>query len=118
MVSTFTLPRILDGCRVTRGLFRSRLYLPDADEVKKPTRPASSGTIQVAVGTAVPDLRNVVVATYFSSPMPTARILVICFSFPGRSARSGTALQGKDERRSGRRTHPGKKPGRRGKRED
>jgi len=45
------------------------LYLPDADEVQKPTRPASSGTIQVAVGTAVPDLRNVVVATYFSSPM-------------------------------------------------
>src|ERR1035438_981343 len=35
----------------------------------------------------------------------------ISFSFPGRSARSGTALWGKDERCSRWRTHPARKSG-------
>ena len=50
-----------------RWLLRSRLYLPDAEEVQKPTWPPSSATIQVGVVTAAPDLRYVVDATYFSS---------------------------------------------------
>ena len=54
------------------GLFRSLLYLPDADDVQKPTRPPSSGTIHVAVATEVPDLRYVVEETYFSSLMAIA----------------------------------------------
>ena len=44
-----------------------------------------------------------------SAPACLVLLPVICFSFPGRSARSGTALQGKDERCRGRRTYSGKK---------
>jgi hypothetical protein len=51
------------------ALLRRRLYLPDFEDVQNPTRPSSSGTIQVGVVTPVPDLRNVVDATYFSSLM-------------------------------------------------
>ena len=71
-VPALTRPRPSDGCIVIRGLFRSLLYLPDADDVQKPTRPPSSGTIHVAVATEVPDLRYVVEETYFSSLMAIA----------------------------------------------
>jgi len=54
---------------VIRGSWRSRLYLPDREDVQNPTPPSSSGTIHVAVETPAPDLRNVVDATYFSSAM-------------------------------------------------
>ena len=54
---------------VILGLLRRRLYLPDFDDVQNPTRPPSSGTIQVGVETPAPVLRKVVEATYFSSAM-------------------------------------------------
>ncbi len=62
-----TRPRTSDGCTTTLGLFRSRLCLPDVDDVQKPTRPPSSGTIHVGVDTPEPVLRKVVTATYFAS---------------------------------------------------
>src|ERR1700761_5253737 len=52
-----TRPRASLGATVIRGLLRSRLALPVADEVQKPNRPPSSGTIHVVVVTASPDFR-------------------------------------------------------------
>ncbi len=69
-VPSLTRPRASDGWIVIFGLFRRRLYFPDRDEVQKPTRPPSSGTIQVGVATGVPDFRYVVEEMYFSSLMP------------------------------------------------
>src|SRR5580700_2873459 len=58
VVPALTRPRTSLGCSVTLGSFRSRLALPEAEEVKTPTWPPSSGTIQVAVATATPVLRK------------------------------------------------------------
>ena len=51
------------------ALLRRRLHVPDLEDVQNPTRPSSGGTIQVGAVTPVPDLGNVVDATYFSSLM-------------------------------------------------
>src|SRR5262252_7075986 len=58
VVPTLTRPRTSLGCSVRLGLFRSRLTLPEAEEVNRPTRPPSNGTIQVAVATATPVLEG------------------------------------------------------------
>jgi hypothetical protein len=64
-------------------LFRSRLALPEAEEVNRPTRPPSTGTIQVAVAAATPVLRKVATDTYFSCEIVCSALLpVICFSSP------------------------------------
>ena len=65
----FARPRESEGWMVILGLLRRRLYLPDFDDVQNPTRPPSSGTIQVGVETPAPVLRKVVEAMYFSSAM-------------------------------------------------
>ncbi|HJZ25895.1 MAG TPA: hypothetical protein VJ370_06425 [Streptosporangiaceae bacterium] len=83
VVPALTRPRTSLGCSVTPGLFRSRLALPEAEEVKTPTWPPSSGTIQVAVATATPVLRKVATDTYFSCEIVCSALLpVICFSSP------------------------------------
>jgi hypothetical protein len=83
VVPAMTRPRTSLGCSVNLGLFRSRLILPEAEEVKRPTRPPSTGTIQVAVATATPVLRKVATDTYFSREIACSALLsVICFSCP------------------------------------
>ena len=64
------LPRKLQGCMLIFESLHRRLYLPAREDVKNPTRPPSSGTIQVRVETSAPDRRYVVDATYLSPAMP------------------------------------------------
>src|SRR5580700_6692628 len=95
VVPASTRPRTSLGCSVTLGLFRSRLALPEAEEVKTPTWPPSSGTIQVAVATAAPVLRKVATDTYFSCEIACPGLLpVMSFSSLSNviSARSGSGF--------------------------
>ena len=82
VMPAMTRPRTSLGCSVNLGLlFRSRLILPEAEEVERPTRPPSTGTIQVArTRRRVPARRE---------PLPSGQAVAGCR--PGRRARDGTA---------------------------